>query len=74
VFLCFIKHSTVKAYYELDVYIPVFLTTALDIDVPLNTTSDSYITAGKMPVRAEYEEWWESGLGGIGQGKIFLHI
>jgi len=40
--LCFIIHSTVEAYYGVYVYIHVFLTTAIDRDVPLNTTSANY--------------------------------
>jgi len=40
---CFIKLSIVETYYGLDIYTHLFLKTAQVRDVPLNTTSDSYL-------------------------------
>jgi hypothetical protein len=40
-FQCFNKHSTVEVHLALDVYIHLFLMTALVIDMPLNSTSES---------------------------------
>jgi hypothetical protein len=55
-----------------DVYIHVFLTTALGTDVPL--TSDSYLAAYRNTVTYDYEAWCESENGGTGQGKVLRPI
>ena len=44
---CFNKHSTVEANLVVVVYIHVFLTKALHRDVPLTSTSDSYVPASR---------------------------
>ena len=72
--LCFNIQSTVEAYCGVDVYIHVFLTTALDRDVPLNAMSDTYLSGTKNNDHTDYGAWCESENGGIGQRKVFRHI
>jgi hypothetical protein len=47
VWLFFIKHSKVEAYWGADLYIHVFLTTAIVTDVQLSLMFDSYLPAKK---------------------------
>jgi len=47
VFLCFNVQSNVESYLEIDIYNHLFLTTALAIDMPLNSTYNSYLSSNK---------------------------
>jgi len=58
---CFIKLSIVETYYGLDIYTHLFLKTAQVRDVPLNTTSDSYL----LP-KINTGTFWIWGVGGVG--------
>ena len=71
---CFIKQRNKGAYFGVEVYINVFLTTALDRDMPLNSKSDYYLATKETLVLTVYEALREGENGGSGKEKDLRHI
>ena len=46
-FLFYNKQNAVEAYFDVDLYIHVFLKNTLSTEMPLNSTSDSYLSGNK---------------------------
>jgi len=72
--LCFIKQRNGEAYCGVELYNHVFLTTALDRDVLLNSTSDYYLATKETLLLTVYEALREVENGGSGQEKELRHI
>jgi hypothetical protein len=46
-FLFYNKQNAVEAYFDVDLYIHVFLKNTLSTEMPLTSTSDSYLSGNK---------------------------